>query len=100
MYELLLNTFTWMVIGFIVAYIAHLCNLDSRRGGVISTIIFGLVGAVSAGVLANIFLGKTIPGVSIPGLVIAGIAVLLLACLQAFLFRNKKSRYDHFTYIS
>lgn len=99
MNEFLFNTFTWTIIGFIVAYIAHLTNSDGKHGSVLSTITFGLVGAFLGGTLANIFLGKTIVGVSVPGLLLALFALLFLAILQTLLLRRRKDSYDSYTFI-
>lgn len=94
------DTFTWVVIGFVVAYICHLFRWDSQRGGILSTIIFGLTGAFFGGVLAYVFLGVTTPGFSIPGMLMFGIAIVILAILQRF-YLDRPNRYDDsFYYLS
>lgn len=100
MNEFLFNTFTWTVIGFIVAYIAHIFNMDGKRNGIVSTVIFSLAGAFFGGFLANIFLGKTILGFSMPGIILAFLGVLVLAILQRFIFQKHKHTDDTFYYLN
>lgn len=93
MKDFIFNTFTWTVIGFVVAYVSHLFRWDSRRGGILSTIVFGLTGAFFGGMLANVFLGQTTGGFSLPGILFAFVALLILATLQK-LFLEKPRQYD------
>lgn len=99
MEDFLFNTFTWTVVGFVVAYVSHLYNLTGKEGGIISTIVFSLIGAFLGGMFATIFLGKLVAGISIPGVIVAGLALVLLVILQKIIIKKEKPYYDAFTTI-
>lgn len=83
MHDFIFNTFTWTVIGFVVAYITHIFSDTPGKYSLGQTILFSLFGAFSGGILTNVILGQqVISGFNIVGLGLGIVGIVLIAILH------------------
>ncbi len=80
-----MNPLSWIVFGLIVGSLAYL--LDPRAsGGIFSSIILGIVGAMVGGFLGNAIFGVGVSGFNLSSFVVAiGGSLLVLAAQRMFL---------------
>ena len=77
-----MTVLAWIVFGFIVGVITHLIDPVESWGGILGTIILGVVGSLIGGFLANITLGLGISGFNLESFIIATLGALLLLFIQ------------------
>lgn len=82
----LLNVLSWITFGFVAGTIAHFLMPMQISGGIITTSITGMMGALMGGFLASIIFGTAILRFDLPSLAIAVAGSLLLVALQKLLF--------------
>ena len=71
---------SWIVLGLIAGAIAKLLMPGDDPGGIIVTILIGIVGAIVGGVIATALGLGTVTGINLPSLVVAigGSLILLI----------------------
>ena len=75
---------TWIIVGLIAGALAKLIMPGDDPGGVIVTIIIGIVGAFIGGFVFNLFGGSGVTGFNIWSLLVATVgAIILLAIYRA-----------------
>jgi uncharacterized membrane protein YeaQ/YmgE (transglycosylase-associated protein family) len=74
-----MNILSWILFGLIVGITANAIDPTPNRGGILGSILLGIVGALVGGFLANLIFGVTIAGFSMTAFLvaIAGSLVLL-----------------------
>lgn len=77
-----MNVLSWIVFGLIVGIVAHFLDPRDARGGVVGTVILGILGALVGGFLANLVLGISIRGFDFESFVVAVLGALLLLFIQ------------------
>lgn len=87
----LVNILSWLFFGLIVGVVAHLIDPADVRGGVLGTVLTGIVGALLGGFLAYNLLGITVTGFSLSSFVISVIGALILAAIERLLLRSDYS---------
>ena len=85
---MIMNLVTWLALGAIAGFIAHFIDPGEVKGGIIGTIITGLLGAFVGGVLANTFFGVGVDGLNLQSLIVASVGALLVVAIQRMMFRN------------
>jgi uncharacterized membrane protein YeaQ/YmgE (transglycosylase-associated protein family) len=78
-----MNVLSWVIFGLIVGIIAHF--LDPRgeeRGGVVGTVILGILGALVGGLIANVVFGIGLRGFDFQSFIIAMAGSLILLVIQ------------------
>lgn len=88
------NIVFWLLFGLLVGVIAHLVDPADVRGGLIGTIITGIVGALIGGFVANTLFGLSITGFNLQSLLIAVAGALVLSFLERWIFRRGNVRTD------
>lgn len=84
-----MNILTWVLFGLIAGSIANLLDPEPSRGGVLGSIVLGVLGALVGGFLANVLLGLTISGFNLTSFLIAvGGSLLLLFIGRLFQSRD------------
>lgn len=71
----------WFVFGLIVGIVANMVDPGPVRGSIIGSIVFGILGAIAGGFVANMVFGLDPAGFNIESLVIAilgGVFVIVL----------------------
>ncbi|OGE41474.1 hypothetical protein A3E86_05260 [Candidatus Daviesbacteria bacterium RIFCSPHIGHO2_12_FULL_47_45] len=84
-----MNILTLVLFGLIAGSIANLLDPEPSRGGVLGSIVLGIIGALVGGFLANVLLGLTISGFNLTSFLIAvGGSLLLLFIGRLFQSRD------------
>jgi uncharacterized membrane protein YeaQ/YmgE (transglycosylase-associated protein family) len=77
----MLNIIAWIILGLIAGAIAKAIYPGRQGGGIISTMVLGIIGAVIGGVLVTLFeTGRfqlTAATLSIPGVIVAIIGAMI-----------------------
>jgi uncharacterized membrane protein YeaQ/YmgE (transglycosylase-associated protein family) len=70
----------WILFGLIAGSIANFLDPNPSNGGIIGSIVLGIIGAVVGGWLGNALFGVTVTGFNVSSFVVAvaGAAILLL----------------------
>ena len=79
---------SWIILGLIVGALAKWIMPGDDPGGIIITIIIGIVGAVIGGFLSSLAGLGTVTGINLWSVIIAIIGALILL----FIYRKLKSR--------
>lgn len=82
------NIILWLVFGLIVGFVVNLFDPADMRGGAVSAMVLGILGAIIGGVLSSILFGVGFIGFSLPGFITAVAGGLILAYLSRFIFRG------------
>jgi uncharacterized membrane protein YeaQ/YmgE (transglycosylase-associated protein family) len=87
-----MNLIAWTILGLLSGAIAKAIYPGSQGGGILSTIVLGVVGAFVGGFLYNLFstgtLQLTATSLSVPGLAIAVIGSIVAIYLWGLIARN------------
>ncbi len=79
---MIISLIVWLVVGFIAGYLAKLIMPGPDGGGVIATILLGIVGAIVGGWVGRALFDSTAgDGFSIMGLVFAVIGALIVLAI-------------------
>lgn len=75
-----MNVLSWILFGLIVGIVANAIDPAPNRGGILGSILLGIVGAVVGGFLANLIFGITVTGFNLTSFLVAvaGSLILLL----------------------
>lgn len=68
----------WIVFGLIVGSIANFVDPRQSQGGLLGSIILGIVGAVVGGYLGGLLLGTPVTGFNFSSLIVAVVGSLLV----------------------
>lgn len=68
----------WIVFGLMAGVIANMIDPGKTRGGLVGTVILGVLGAIVGGFLANIIFGVGITSFSLISFIIAVIGAIAL----------------------
>lgn len=77
-----MNILLWIVFGLVVGIIANIIDPYPSRGGMLGSIVLGILGAILGGVLGNIVFGISITGFNLPSLAVAVLGALLLMFVE------------------
>lgn len=77
-----MNIILWIIFGLIVGVIANIIDPYPTRGGVLGSIILGILGAVLGGILGNMVLGIGITGFNFPSVAVAILGAMLLMFIE------------------
>lgn len=78
----------WILFGGIAGSLANMLDPAKSSGGLLGSIVLGIVGAVVGGFLASTFLGLAVTGFNLQSFIIAVLGSLLLLFLQRAFFRR------------
>ena len=75
-----MNVLSWILFGLIVGIVANAIDPSPNRGGILGSVLLGIVGALVGGFLANLVFGITVTGFNLTSFLvaIAGSLILLL----------------------
>ncbi len=79
---------SWILFGLIVGYLAHLADARNIPGGIMSSLILGIVGSVVGGFLGNLIFGIGISGFNISSFLIAIAGAFLVVVAQRSLMKR------------
>ncbi|MBD2344864.1 GlsB/YeaQ/YmgE family stress response membrane protein [Anabaena subtropica] len=88
-----MNIIAWIVLGLLAGAIAKAIYPGTQGGGILSTMILGIIGAFIGGSLYSLFatgtLQLTATSLSIPGLLIAILGAMIAIYLWGLLSRSR-----------
>ncbi len=88
-----MNILAWIVLGLIAGAIAKAIYPGHQGGGVIATIVLGIIGAFVGGSLGMFFstgqLGLAAANLSIPGIAVAVLGAIVAIFLWNLMTRNR-----------
>lgn len=88
-----MNIIAWVILGLLAGAIAKAIYPGTQGGGILSTIILGIVGAFVGGSLYSLFstgaLQFTATSLSIPGLLIAVLGAIIAIYLWGLISRSR-----------
>lgn len=91
----MINIIAWVILGLLAGAIAKAIYPGSQGGGMLSTIILGVVGAFIGGTLFTLFrtgtLQFTAATLSIPGLLVAIIGAVIAIYLWTLFQRSSRA---------
>jgi uncharacterized membrane protein YeaQ/YmgE (transglycosylase-associated protein family) len=73
-----MGIFTWLILGAVAGSIANAMDSRPSKGGIVGSIILGIVGAVVGGFLASLLLGIDVSGFNVTSLIIAVVGSLIM----------------------
>jgi uncharacterized membrane protein YeaQ/YmgE (transglycosylase-associated protein family) len=74
-----MNILSWILFGLVVGIIAHAIDPLPNRGGILGSVLLGIVGALVGGFLANLIFGVAVTEFSFTAFLVAvGGSLLLL----------------------
>jgi len=77
-----MNLLAWTVFGLIIGIVANMIDPAPERGGIVGTILLGVVGALVGGMLANLVFGFGVSGFNLTSFIVAILGSLLLLLIQ------------------
>ncbi len=88
----MLNIIAWIVLGLIAGAIAKAIYPGRQGGGILATMILGIVGAFIGGSLLSLLqtgtLAFTATGLSIPGIIVAIIGAIIAIFIWGLITRS------------
>ncbi|MDO8498299.1 MAG: GlsB/YeaQ/YmgE family stress response membrane protein [bacterium] len=73
-----MNILSWIVFGLIVGLVANVLDPAPARGGLVGTIILGILGALLGGFLGDLLFGTGVSGFNLSSFIVAVIGALVL----------------------
>ena len=87
-----MNVIAWVILGLIAGAIAKAIYPGDQGGGILATMVLGIVGAFVGGSLFSILqtgtLALTAPGLSIPGIFVAVLGAIIAIFLWGLFTRR------------
>jgi uncharacterized membrane protein YeaQ/YmgE (transglycosylase-associated protein family) len=84
-----MNLAAWLIFGVIIGIISHIW--EPHKGGILSSIILGILGATLGGFLANLLFGSNLTGFSMTSLFVASMSALLIVFGQKFMVKKDET---------
>ena len=72
---------SWILFGLVVGIVANAIDPSPAKGGILGSILLGIVGAVVGGFLANLIFGINVTGFNVSSFLVAIAGSLLLLFL-------------------
>ncbi|MGH1393673.1 MAG: GlsB/YeaQ/YmgE family stress response membrane protein [Trichormus sp.] len=90
-----MNIIAWVILGLLAGAIAKAIYPGHQGGGILATMILGIIGAFIGGSLYSLFstgtLQLTATGLSLPGLLIAIIGAMIAIYIWGLLSRSRSA---------
>lgn len=84
-----MNIVSWIIFGVITGISAHMLDSSAERGGLLGTILLGVLGALVGGLLANVVVGTTLSGFNLVSFALAIFGSLILLFIQKMVRRTE-----------
>lgn len=73
-----MNILSWILFGLIVGIIANLIDPKRSEGGLLGSIVLGILGAVLGGFLGDLLFGVSVTGFNLSSFIVAVAGALIL----------------------
>ncbi len=77
-----MSILSWIIFGLIVGLLAHLIDSRDVQGGILSSIILGIVGAVVGGFLGDALFGVGVTGFNLSSFIVAVTGAIIVVIVQ------------------
>ncbi len=85
----LMTVLAWIVLGLIAGFLANMI-VNKGGGGLVSSIILGIVGAVVGGFLSTQLGGPAVTGFNITSVIVATVGAIVVLVLYHLLMRGRR----------
>ena len=85
----LMTVLAWIVLGLIAGFLANLI-VNKGGGGLVSSIILGIVGAVVGGFLSTQLGGPAVTGFNLTSVVVATVGAIVVLVVYHLLMRGRR----------
>lgn len=85
-----MNFISWIIFGAVAGFLANLIDSNPDKGGLLGTVILGILGALLGGFLGNLLFGIEVTGFNLTSFVLAIIGSLILLGLERALTSKTK----------
>ena len=80
---------TWILVGLVAGVLAKIAMPGPDPGGIILTIVIGILGAIIGGLIINNLLGgPAVTGFNLPSILVATLGSFILLALYRFVTRR------------
>lgn len=83
------NILSWVIFGVLVGLVANVVDPKPAVGGVLASVVFGILGAVAGGWIANMVFNQSVLGFNLTSFVVAVMGALLLMFIYKVLLRKE-----------
>lgn len=83
-----MDILTWLIFGIVVGAIANIIDPKPSQGGIIGSMILGVLGAFLGGFLGRMIFGTEVTGFNFPSLALSVLGALLLLLIGRMLIRS------------
>lgn len=83
-----MNLLTWVLFGLIAGLVAHAINPSPYLGGLLGTVVLGILGAVVGGFIGNLLFGVGVSGFNLSSFIIAVAGSLIVLAIARALARR------------
>ena len=87
-----MSIIAWLVVGLIAGALAKLIMPGDDPGGIIVTILIGIVGALIGGFVVGLFGGPGVTGINISSIIVAIIGALILLAIYRLVVGRRVAR--------
>ncbi|MHB8840193.1 MAG: GlsB/YeaQ/YmgE family stress response membrane protein [Candidatus Aquicultor sp.] len=84
-----LGILAWIILGLIAGAIARLLIPGKQPGGLITTILLGIGGAILGGYIGNVLTDTGISGINITSIILAVIGAVIIIFIWAAIFGRR-----------
>lgn len=77
-----MNILAWILFGLIVGWIANIIDPRPAQGGLVGTIILGILGALLGGFLGSLLFSVSVTGFNLPSFIVAVLGAILVLFIQ------------------
>lgn len=79
---------TWIILGAIAGSLANFIDPHPSKGGILGSIVLGIVGAIVGGWIGGTFLGLDVTGLNVTSIIVAFAGSLLVLWLGRMFMRG------------
>lgn len=72
-----MNLLAWIVVGLIAGWLAKMISPGPERGGLLMTLIIGVIGALVGGALFNLFGRSGVTGITLYSILVATVGAVV-----------------------
>lgn len=73
-----MNIITWILFGLLVGLVANILDPTPSRGGLLGSIVLGIIGALVGGFLSSLLFGISITGFNFTSFAVAVLGALIV----------------------
>lgn len=79
---------SWLILGAVAGSIANAIDTRPSKGGILGSIVLGIIGAIVGGFLASTLLGIDVTGFNITSLIVSVVGALVMLWVGRMMSRS------------